>query len=477
MNESTNQPPTNGAGLRLADPLPPATPTGTSAVDGLSFRGGQPADLLIRGAHVLDPRTSIDAVLDVLVRRGEIAEIGESLSAPEGTELIEAAGKHLFPGFVDPHVHLRTPGFEYKEDIESGTRSAAAGGFCLILAMANTSPPVDSAGALQSLRMRAASEAHIPTGFSATVTKAMAGEELTEMADLAHAGASCFTDDGLPVADAGLMRQALQYQKIADRVIALHQEDPALSRGGVMHEGRTSAALGLAGIPPVSESSMIARDALLAQYEDGRIHVQHLSSIQSVEVVAAAKQRGVRISTEATPHHLTLTDQAVGDGTDSNFKMNPPLRTESDRLALIEGLRDGTIDCIATDHAPHAAHEKEVPFEQASMGVTGLETSFPVIYTQLVKPGVLPLDLVIDRMTAGAALFDLPTPTIALGAPANLALVDLEETWRVGEHGYESRSANSCFVGNSVNGRIVATIAAGVVAFRARAFAIQEVSA
>ncbi|MFY9264711.1 MAG: dihydroorotase [Solirubrobacterales bacterium] len=466
---------TDRSALRLADPLRVTAPHGPTVADGLSFRGGRPADLLISGAHVVDPRAGVDGVLDVLVSGGEIAGIGERIDRPESAELFDARGKHLFPGFVDPHVHLRTPGFEYKEDIESGTRSAAAGGYCLILAMANTSPPVDSAGALQSLRMRAASEAHVPVGFGATVTKAMAGGELTEMIDLAGAGAACFTDDGLPIADAGLMRQALQYQKVAGRVIALHQEDPALSRGGVMHEGKISAGLGLAGIPPVSESSMIARDALLAQYEDGRIHVQHLSSLLSIEVVAAAKQRGVRITTEATPHHLTLTEEAVGDATDANFKMNPPLRTEADRLALIEGLRSGVIDCVATDHAPHAAHEKEIPFEQAAMGVTGLETCFPVIYTDLVRPGVLPLDLVIDRMTAGAGLFDLPTPKIAVGEPANLALVDLAATWIVGEDGYESRSANSCFAGRKLNGRVVATVAAGVVAYRARSFAIAEV--
>ncbi|MBK5230772.1 MAG: amidohydrolase family protein, partial [Thermoleophilia bacterium] len=201
----------------------------------------------------------------------------------------------------------------------------------------------------------------------------------------------------------------------------------------------------------------------------------HLSSAQSVETVAAAKERGVSITTEATPHHLSLTDAAVGDATDANFKMNPPLRAEVDRQALIEGLRDGTIDCIASDHAPHAAHEKEVPFEQAAMGVTGLETSFPVVYSDLVLPGVLPLGLVIERITAGAALFDLPTPAIAVGERANLALVDLDATWTVGEEGYESRSSNSCFAGRVVHGRVLATVAAGVVAFRARSFAIQQV--
>lgn len=461
--------------LRLAEPPADAhAPSLPPPAGELDFRGGPPAELLIRGAHLLDPRTGHDNKLDILVRSGEIAEIGESLALPTGAELIEGKGLHVFPGFVDPHVHLRTPGFEYKENIESGTRAAASGGFCMVLAMANTMPPVDNSGVLRSLRMSAAAEAHVPVGFSATATQGMAGTELTEMADLADAGAVCFTDDGLPLADAGIMLQALRYQRLANRVIALHQEDPALSRGGVMHEGSVSAALGLAGIPPASESTMIARDALLAGYEGARIHVQHLSCAQSVDVVTAAKQRGVQITTEVTPHHLTLTEDAVGDGTDANFKMNPPLRTEADRQALIDGLRDGTIDCIATDHAPHAAHEKEVPIEQAAMGVTGLETAFPVVYSELVAPGVLPLGLVIERMTSGAALFGLPTPKIAVGERANLVLVDLATEWVVGEHGYASRSSNSCFAGRKLNGRILATVAAGVVAYRARGFAIQE---
>lgn len=468
---------TDKPNLRLADPLDPLLDlAGPPASECLSFRGGEAANLLIRGAHVLDPAADVDAVLDVLVRDGKIAEIGDGLSAPDGCEVVDAAGKHLFPGFVDPHVHLRTPGFEYKEDLATGTRSAAAGGFTAIIAMANTNPPVDSAGALRSLRMRAAEEAVIPVGFSATVTKGMKGKELSEMADLAEAGAVCFTDDGLPIADAGLMRQALQYQRLAGRVIALHQEDPRLSRGGVMHEGAVSARLGLAGIPPASESTLIARDALLAEYEDGRIHVQHLSSIQSIEAIAAAKERGVKITTEVTPHHLSLTDEAVGDGTDANFKMNPPLRTDADRLALIEGLRDGTIDIIATDHAPHAAHEKEIPFEQAAMGVTGLETSFPVVYTDLVVPGILPLDLVIDRLTHGADLFDLDRPRIAKDEPANLTLIDLEAEWIVGEEGYESRSDNSCFAGKRVQGKVLMTVASGVTAHRSRSIALQEVS-
>jgi dihydroorotase len=346
--------------------------------------------------------------------------------------------------------------------------------------MANTDPVVDSASILGSLRERAEREACVPVGFLATVTKGMAGEELTEMADLRDCGAVAFSDDGLPLHSAGIMRKALQYQRVCGGVIALHEEDPELSGKGVMHEGAVSAALGMAGIPAVSESTMIARDAALALYEslngeEGRIHVQHLSAHQSVEAVAAAKAAGARITCEVTPHHLTLTDETVRS-LDSRFKMNPPLRSEDDRQALIEGLRDGTIDCIATDHAPHSPNEKEVPFEEAAMGVTGLETAFAVLHTDLVLPGVIPLTLLVERLSDGAPLFDLPATSLTPGSPANIALIDPALEWEVGEDGYESRSANSCFAGRRLTGRVLMTIAAGQVAYRQRAFALGAVA-
>jgi dihydroorotase len=433
----------------------------------------KPADLLVREAHVLDPRTGLDAPADMLVRGGTIAEIGApgSLDAPAGAETVEGAGRHLFPAFVDPHVHLRTPGQEHKEDLETGTRAAAAGGFCLIVAMPNTDPVIDSAPLLRSLRDTALRDARIPVGFMAAITRGLEGHDLTEMAELRHEGAVGFTDDGRPVASAGMLRIALQYQRLCGGVLALHEEDPTLSRDGAMHEGEVSALLGVAGIPSVSESTMVARDAALARYEGGRVHMQHLSCIESVEAVAAAKEAGVRVTCEASPHHLCLTDQDVR-GLDTRLKMNPPLRTERDRRALIEGLRSGVIDCIATDHAPHARDEKEVPFEQAPMGTTGLETSFAAVHTELVLPGVLPLSLVVERMTSGAALLDLPTPKIEVGAMANLTLVDLTAEWEVGENGYESRSANCCFAGRRLTGKVGLTVAAGAVAYRTRAFEV-----
>ena len=435
-----------------------------------------PGNLLIRGAHLIDPRSGLDREGDLLVRDGEIAEIGEAgaLSAPEGAEVVDAEGLHALPAFVDPHVHLRTPGREDEEDIDSGTRAAAAGGFCAILAMPNTDPVVDTASVLSSLRRRAREEGRVPVGFTAAITRGQAGEQLTEMAELAAEGAAGFTDDGLPVRSAGVLRQALQYQKLAGRTIALHEEDPSLSGNGVMHEGAVSALLGLAGIPSVSESTMVARDAALAGYEEARIHIQHVSALQTVEVIERAKAAGVQITAEATPHHLTLTDQSVR-GLDSNFKMNPPLRSDDDRKALIEALRSGVLDCIATDHAPHAREEKEQPFEAAPMGVTGLETAFAALHTELVLPGLIGLDLLAERMTAGGEPFGIPAPLLAPEAPANIVLVDLAAEWQAGEAGYESRSANSCFAGRTFTGRVRMTVAGGSVAYRERSFAIGAV--
>jgi dihydroorotase len=440
----------------------------------LDHRSSPPADLLVSDVHVLDPRTGIDARNDVIVRGGRIAELtapGAGV-APDGAERLDGAGRHLFPGFVDPHVHLRTPGQEHKEDLDTGTRAAAAGGYVAVVAMPNTSPTVDSASVLLALRETARREARVPVGFMASITRGLAGEVLTEMAELRDCGAIGFTDDGKPVHRAAMLRMALQYQRLCGGVLALHEEDPSLSGDGVMHEGEVSARLGLAGIPSISESTLIARDAAIARHEGGRIHIQHLSARESVEVIAEARARGVHVTCEASPHHLTLNHEVLLGSLDTRLKMNPPLRTEDDRLALVEGLRDGTIDCIATDHAPHSREEKEVPFEQAPMGTTGLETAFAACYTDLVEPGVLPLALVIEKLSAGAAVVDLPVPRIEPGAEANFTLVDLRRDWEVGESGYESRSENSCFDGRRLRGRVLATVAAGSVAYRERSFAL-----
>jgi dihydroorotase len=443
-----------------------------SLAEALDMRSGEGAEMVLRGAAVLDPVAGIDGVHDVVIRAGRIAELAAPGAELEGLEEVDAEGLHAFPAFFDPHVHLRTPGHEHKEDLETGSRSAAAGGYCGILAMANTDPTVSTPADIEALREAAREGASVPVGFFATVTRGMKGEELTEMGAIRDAGAVGFSDDGLPIRSARVLRRALQYQRLCGGTIALHEEDPELSGEGVMHEGPVSAALGLAGIPSVSESTMIARDAALAGYEQGRIHVQHLSAVESVEAVRAAKAADVQISCEASPHHLCLTDEEVRSLDPRRFKMNPPLRSEVDRQALIEGLRDGTIDCIATDHAPHATEEKEVPFEQAAMGVTGLETAFAALHTELVLPGTIGLGPLIERMGGGAAPFDLERPSLAPGSEANVALCDLAAEWTVGEEGYESRSQNSWCAGRALTGRVLMTVAGGQVAYRLRSFSL-----
>jgi len=411
--------------------------------------------LAIRGAQIVDPGAGLDGAFDLIVEDGVIAALEPSSETTPGLVLA--------PAFVDPHVHLRAPGREDEETIASGTAAAAAGGYCAILAMPNTEPVVDTAAVLGALIERARLEAVIPTGFMASISKGLRGEELTEMAELARVGAAGFTDDGHPVVSAGLMRRALQYSGVTGRMLALHEEDPSLSRDGQMHEGPVSAALGLAGWPSVAESVMIERDCTLAAYEQRSLHIMHLSARESVAAVRAAQALGIAVSAEVSPHHLCLTDESVRT-LDPNRKMNPPLRTDDDRQALLAGLRDGTIACIATDHAPHARHEKDAPFEEAPFGVTGLETAFAALYTFLVAPGALELDTVLVAMSAAPArIFGLPVPRIAVGERANVVLLDLDATWQVVEERFRSRSANSWLLGETLRGAIRQTVADGRV--------------
>jgi len=420
------------------------------------------ANVVIRGARVLDPAEGVDARLEVRIDDGVIADIAERVDANEH-RVIEADGLVLAPAFVDPHVHLRTPGREDEETVASGTSAAAAGGYCAILAMPNTDPVVDSAATLGALVETARDEALVPVGFLAAITRGQHGEELTEMGELADTGAVAFSDDGMPVASAGLMRRALQYASSTDRPLALHCEEPTLSRGGHVHEGRVAAELGFAGYPSVAESVAVERDLSIAGYEGGRIHVLHLSAAESAEALRRARDAGVAASGEVTPHHLVLTDDAVRS-LDPNVKMNPPLRAEQDRQVLLEGVRNGTIEAIATDHAPHAAHEKDVPFEAAPFGVTGLETAFAALYTHLVEPGVLTLETLLERMSAGPArIFGLDRPRVAAGASANLVLLDLDRGWTVGERPFRSRSGNSWLLGSPLDGTVRMTLAGGSV--------------
>jgi len=401
--------------------------------------------------RVVAPAQGIDECLCITVTDGVISGIEP---APEG-------GLTIAPAFIDPHVHLRTPGREDEETLRSGTEAAAAGGYCAILAMPNTEPVVDSAAILGALIERARAEAVVPIGFMAAISKGQSGEELSEMAELAAAGAAAFTDDGRPVESAGLMRRALQYSALSGRPLALHCEELALSHGGHAHEGRVSAEIGLGPYPSTAESLMVERDLALAAAEERPLHLMHLSARESVEALRRARDGGVAATGEVTPHHLCLTDEAVRS-LDPNLKMNPPLRSEDDRRALVEALCDGVITAVATDHAPHARHEKDVPFEDAPFGVTGLETAFAALHTYLVLSGELALEVLLERMSAGSArVFGIPEPVVEVGARANLVALDLEAEWEVTEEGFRSLSANSWLLGSTLRGRVVRTIAHG----------------
>ena len=400
---------------------------------------------------VLEGRLAGGECVAVTVTEGVIAAIEPTTSTPHV----------LAPAFVDPHVHLRSPGREDEETIASGTAAAAAGGYCAILAMPNTDPVVDSAAVLGSLVETARRDALIPTGFMAAISKRLGGEELTEMGELADAGAAAFTDDGRPVTSAGLMRRALQYGAVTGRLLALHCEEPTLSRDGQVHEGAVCAELGFAPYPSLAESAMVERDLSLAGAEERPLHLMHLSARESVAALRRAHERGIAATAEVTPHHLVLTDEAVRS-LDANLKMNPPLRAEDDRQALLEALRDGTISCVATDHAPHSREEKEEPFEDAPFGVTGLETAFAALHTHLVRPGLLPLETLLERMSGGPArALGLPEPTIEVGARANLVLLDLDAEWTATEDGFRSRSSNSWLLGRTLRGRVLKTVADG----------------
>ena len=435
-------------------------------MDRLACAPGIPADVLIAGARVVDPGSGLDGeALDVRIHQGVIAEVGPELPRTE-IETIDAGGLVLLPGLVDPHVHLRTPGDEDEEDIASGTRAAAAGGFTAILAMPNTRPVVDTPVVLSGLVERAGREAAVPTGFMAAITAGQEGERLAEMVALAEAGAAAFSDDGRPVERATVLRRAFQYASVTGLRLALHEEDISLSGGADMHEGAVSAELGLRGYPSIGESVMVGRDLAIARYEGAPVHVCHVSAAESVAEIRRARELGVEVTAEVTPHHLCLTDEHVRSLDASRAKMSPPLRAATDRAALIEALADGTLDCIGTDHAPHRDHEKEQPFAQAPNGVIGLETAFPAVYTHLVEPGLVPLAAVVERMSSGpAAAFRLPRPAVREGERANLSLWNLSESWLV-QPPYASRSANCAFAGQTLRARCHLTVAAGTVAHR-----------
>jgi len=423
------------------------------------------ADLLIKGGRVVDPGSGVDAVRDVLVTKGKVAAVGADLEAGKNARVVDADGMLVMPGFVDLHAHFRTPGREDEEDIATASTAAAAGGYVAAFGMANTEPVVDTAMILTGLVERARTEAVIPVGFFAAVTRGLAGEQLTEMGELGAAGAVGFSDDGHPLATAALTRRALQYVKVSGRFVAIHAQDDSLFKGGQMHEGPASARLGLTGIPSLCESLDVARSLDIAAYEDAALHICHVSTAASLDAIARARDAGVRVTCEATPHHLTLTDECVAT-LDPNLKMNPPLRAESDRDALVAALASGLVDCVATDHAPHVSEEKDVPFEEAPFGCIGLETAFSVLYEHLVLGEALDLATLVDRMSsAPARIAGLAAPRLAPGAVADLCVVDPAAKWTVTADGLQSRSFNSPWLGRELTARVRLTVAAGRVAW------------
>ena len=419
--------------------------------------------IVIKGGHVIDPGR-INGVADVLIENGKIAAVGPGLTAPAGATVIQATGQLVLPGFVDLHVHFREPGFEYKETIQSGTESAVAGGFTTVCAMPNTNPVNDNQAVTEFMleRARAAGNAHLyPIG---AITKRSEGKELAEIGDLRRAGCVAISDDGKPVMNSLVMRRAMEYARAFDVPVVDHCEDLHLSEGGCMNEGVISTELGLPGIPSAAEDVMVARNVSLAELTGARLHLAHISTAGSVRMVREAKARGLKVTAEACPHHFTLTEE-VTRGYNTHAKMNPPLRTSADVQAIKDGLRDGTIDVIATDHAPHATQEKQQEFTEAPFGIVGLETALSLTLA-LVEEGVLTLESAIDKLsTAPAKAFSLNAGTLAVGAPADVAIVDPDRQWEVDPSRFRSKSRNTPFAGWTVKGRVTTTIVSGRVVY------------
>jgi dihydroorotase len=419
--------------------------------------------LLIRNGRVVDPANSTDAVQDVLITAGRIERVGPDLPPPAAATVLDATGKIVCPGFIDIHVHLREPGYEYKETVATGTRAAAAGGFTAVCCMANTHPVNDNRSITDYIRTKAAVEGVVRVYPIGAVTRGLGGEELAELAELAEAGCVAFSDDGKCVMNAALYRRAMEYTLPFGAPVISHAEDHHLSRGASMHEGVVSTELGLAGAPAAAEDIIVARDILLAELTGAHVHIAHLSTAGAVRLVRDAKARGVRVTAEVTPHHLLLTEDAVRTF-DANAKMNPPLRTKHDTEVLLEALVDGTIDCIATDHAPHAGSEKEGEFDRAAFGIVGLETAVGLMLDRLVKPGALPLSTLIARLSRDPArLLGLPGGHLAPGAPADVTILDPAAEWTVDPARFQSRSRNTPFGGWPVTGRPWKTIVGGGV--------------
>lgn len=433
----------------------------------LPTRNNQNKKVAYINARLIDPLTGLDIKGELLTIGDKIADFGTNIfgsSIPADATIIDCKNHILAPGLIDLQVHFREPGQTHKEDIYTGSKSAASGGITTVVCQPNTKPTIDNVDILDLVHYRAQEKSHVNLKVYACISKEMKGEELTDMGKLIEAGAVGFTDDGLPVMSANLMRRAFEYSSMFNTVIAQHAEDLNLTHGGCMNEGKISFELGLTGMPAIAESVIIARDILLLKEYGGRYHVLHVSSKDSVEVIRWGKSLGLNITCEAAPHHFALTDEAVRThGTYA--KMNPPLKTEVDRLAIIEGLKDGTVDAIATDHAPHEEAVKNCPMQSAAFGIVGLETMLP-ISLELYHQKILTLQQVLAKMTCNAAkIINSPAGVIAKGAPADLTLIDLEQDWTIDISKFSSKSKNSPFDGRKVKGRAIITIVGGEIVY------------
>jgi len=409
--------------------------------------------ILFKNAQIVDPFTEQNINADLLIEKGKIKKIKKDIPEKEAKEIINLKGFHIVPGFIDLHVHFREPGYENSETIETGCRAALAGGFTQVCCMPNTKPAIDNRETVRFIYEKAKSEL-VNVFPIAAISKNRMGEELTEMFELADAGAVAFSDDGSPVSDSQLFRNVLEYSKITGKPIINHAEDQILKADGIMNEGSVSTQLGIPGNPPIAEEIMIARDLIIAEFVNGRIHVPHVSTAGSVELIRQAKAKGIAVTAEATPHHFSLTDEYMSSF-NANGKVAPPLRTEKDRLAIIEGLKDGTIDAIATDHAPHVIDTKETSLDLASFGMIGLETAFSLAMTHLVHTEKLTLMELVKLLTVKpAALMNLPLPGFKIGEYANVTIVNTNEWWVFGRQNIYSKSFNTPFIGNEFTGRV-----------------------
>ena len=423
--------------------------------------------LLLKNGRVVDPASGVDQTLDVLVEDGKIAKLAERIPSREA-EVVDVGGLVVCPGFIDMHVHLREPGQEWKETVVTGTRAAAAGGFTAVACMPNTVPVNDSRSVTEFILSQAQTHGCVRVYPIGCVSKGQAGEELAEMGDMVQAGACAFSDDGKPVHSSLLMRKALEYSQVFDLPIINHCEDPDLVDGGVMHEGMTSTRLGLKGWPGVAEDIMVQRDLLLAEYSGGHVHIAHMSTGRSAEFVRRAKRRKLRVTCEVTPHHVILTDEAV-EAYDTNAKMNPPLRDASDLKALLKALVDGTVDAIATDHAPHQSDEKCVEFSLAPFGIVGLETAVSLCLDRLVGREVIPLRRMVELFTTGPArILRLEERSLAPGADADVTVLDLDRQVGVDASQFKSKSFNSPFLSWKLKGAPVMTMVGGRIVHDAR---------